>query len=257
MQRIFILLLGAFLLAPQTALAEFKFCNDANEKIWTAIAHNEGGEWKSEGWWSMEPGECKRPIGADLTNRIYYFYAEGTDLDFIEGDYAFCTDRNDAFDIIGNDIQDNCADNGYTKTLFHGVELTDESEVLVTLKKSGGNGVFQIKTVVTQQDQTPLSNSEYMSLLQGKWETEASEITVTGDRYFEFGSGLFGFFEFTGDIEVSSSCPYKDEPGTYVVRSDDSDSELTYCDEITFANKERFVFINRFLESEEVWYRME
>ncbi|MEM0976156.1 MAG: DUF1036 domain-containing protein [Pseudomonadota bacterium] len=258
MRVTFFLLACVALALPGMARAELKFCNDTNVTTYIAIAYSDGGAWKSEGWWNMEPGECKRPIASDLTNSFYYYYADAVEFEFVDGKYNFCT-QNKVFEIIGDDIQDNCSDNGYDTTRFQGIELSGETEILVTLQRQGDVGVTQVQLSGsnTSNESANLSPSDYMSLLQGKWETEDGEITITGDRYFEFGNSIFGFFQFSGDVKIDTSCPYQDDAATYIVRTNDDDSALTYCDEITFANSERFEFVNRFLESTSTWYRIE
>jgi len=61
------------------AMAGFKICNHSDGKVSVAIGYK-GGDygWTSEGWWTIEPGDCKAIMNGDLTNRYYYLYATGS-----------------------------------------------------------------------------------------------------------------------------------------------------------------------------------
>ncbi|MEO1562071.1 MAG: DUF1036 domain-containing protein [Pseudomonadota bacterium] len=246
-------------LLPNAAFAEFKFCNDTDVETFTAIAYSEDGQWTSRGWWSLEPGECKRPLGAELTKRFYYFHLGANDLDFIKGEFAFCT-VNEVFEINGNDVQDNCADNGYSKTLFHGVELTDESEVLVTLKRSGDTGVYQIRTVANAPTK-PNSDAEYLQLLQGSWSVDAvlgsGEVNITGNRYSDYFASIFGSGGSEGSASIQETCSYDDKPGPYLILVDDAEPDKESCYRIKNVTSNAAIFYNDLMDEDEIWYRLE
>lgn len=50
-------------------------CNNSSGKIWTAIATRDDGDWKSRGWWTLEEGQCLRPITKPLQGSEAHFYA--------------------------------------------------------------------------------------------------------------------------------------------------------------------------------------
>ncbi len=59
------------------------FCNRHNQTVWVSIIRYtpncpDGGDWTKEGWWGIEPGQCKIVYGGDLqkVNRYFYYYAE-------------------------------------------------------------------------------------------------------------------------------------------------------------------------------------
>jgi uncharacterized membrane protein len=63
---------------PTAARAELKFCNHTSEQVSLAIGFSspDSGQWTSEGWWTIDPNQCKVPIGGVLKARYYYYYAD-------------------------------------------------------------------------------------------------------------------------------------------------------------------------------------
>lgn len=55
-----------------------KVCNKSSEKVSVSIGYKSGDYgWTSEGWWSVEPGDCTRTVNGDLDQRYYYVCAAG------------------------------------------------------------------------------------------------------------------------------------------------------------------------------------
>jgi uncharacterized membrane protein len=96
----------AVALAPAPARASFKVCNSYNQHINTAVAYysKEYDYFISEGWWGLDPGQCKTAIGGDLKDRYIYVYAVNNDDswewagdDGNGGSYSMCVNPNDPF----------------------------------------------------------------------------------------------------------------------------------------------------------------
>ena len=89
---------------PAAAQADFKVCNQSGEHISVAIAYHdaEAGNWVSRGWWNLNDGECKTPVGGDLKDQYYYLYADG-DQHTWTGDHEFCVDSDNAFTLDESD----------------------------------------------------------------------------------------------------------------------------------------------------------
>jgi len=110
MRRFFVVGLSAaalFVLAaarPTPALASFKICNSSGEHIAVAIAYHDAdaGNWVSRGWWNLDDGECKTPIGGDLKDKYYYVYGDG-DSHVWKGEHQFCVDNNNKFTLNESD----------------------------------------------------------------------------------------------------------------------------------------------------------
>jgi len=97
------LLLAIFALPAKAALT---FCNKADVMHTFAVAFKVEAGWQVEGWWNIEPGDCKVVVGGDLKNRYYYWRAKAKGRDFTGEDFYFCT-KTEAFTIVGE--QGNCA----------------------------------------------------------------------------------------------------------------------------------------------------
>jgi uncharacterized membrane protein len=93
--------LSGFLLI-EPAEAGFRVCNRSNQRVDVAFGypHQQFG-WTSEGWWTIQSGECRTVMNGDLGNRYYYLYAQGAQggrwqaPDSQDGGY-FCV-QNEAF----------------------------------------------------------------------------------------------------------------------------------------------------------------
>ncbi|TNJ45543.1 DUF1036 domain-containing protein [Phaeobacter sp. B1627] len=103
-----LILSGLLACLATPGLADFRICNETGRKTFASIGYKEGDAWVSEGWWTIQPGECSIPIVGDLKNRYYYIRAESETGNWT-GDYSFCY-INDAFTIRGDE---NCTVRGY------------------------------------------------------------------------------------------------------------------------------------------------
>ncbi|MDE2029333.1 MAG: DUF1036 domain-containing protein [Alphaproteobacteria bacterium] len=120
-------ILTAMLVLPRGARAALSFCNRTQAPIEAAIGYHgdTGGgdrDWVSEGWWRIEPGQCARVYGENLTQRFYFYYAyaltqtaKDTPPTVWAGKYTLCT-GDKAFRIRGDN---NCIARGYRATGFH------------------------------------------------------------------------------------------------------------------------------------------
>jgi uncharacterized membrane protein len=72
------LILGG-ILAAETAEAGFRVCNRSSQRIDVAFGypHSQFG-WTAEGWWTIQPGNCRTVMKGNLTNRFYYLFATGS-----------------------------------------------------------------------------------------------------------------------------------------------------------------------------------
>ena len=105
---------------PGVAHAELKFCNHTNEKVSLVIGYNspDSNEWTSEGWWTIDPSQCKVPLGGVLKSRYYYYYAE-SDSGKWDDQYIFCT-QDEKFTIEGNK---DCKSRGYAPEGFREIDV--------------------------------------------------------------------------------------------------------------------------------------
>jgi uncharacterized membrane protein len=113
---------------PSAARAELKFCNQTNEQVSVAIGYKAGEEWTSEGWWTIDPGQCKVPVGGVLKNRYYYYYAD-SDSNKWDGDFIFCTQDN-KFTIQGDK---DCKSRGYSPEGFRELDIGEATSKEIDL----------------------------------------------------------------------------------------------------------------------------
>jgi len=111
-----------WLVAASPAQAWYKFCNKTKAEVSVAFAYRENGEWVSEGWWSIKPGNCSTVHSEDLDQQKYYFYADSDESDNTwSGDSSFCT-LEKKFTITGNT---NCKSRGYKPRGFKEIDVGD------------------------------------------------------------------------------------------------------------------------------------
>lgn len=91
--------------------------------VGVAIAHSNGMEWISEGWWNIPADGCSVLLQGGLKARYYYLHAVHYEVGGgWEGDRSFCTARR-SFTITG---RDECSGRGFEATGFFEVD-TGES----------------------------------------------------------------------------------------------------------------------------------
>lgn len=87
-------------MAATAAQADLTACNRTAEAQKLAIAYSDGSQWVSEGWWGLQPGDCKLVLPGPLAQRHYYYTL--SDPAFAGEGYAFCV-TSDAFTLPGAD----------------------------------------------------------------------------------------------------------------------------------------------------------
>ena len=98
-------------------------CNRTDVDRNVAVGYTRNDVWTSEGWWTLEPGQCANPIDGNLTQRYYYVRAEDPDEYFDGEGYTFCA-VDDAFTIVGDE---NCEDRGYETLSFSEIDTGPEA----------------------------------------------------------------------------------------------------------------------------------
>ena len=122
----------------------FQVCNLTASTVGVAIGYSDGGEFVSEGWWTLAPqrGEtpsCVSPeaLAEPLQERYYYVYAVDYTLGGEwAGDFFMCTSDRE-FTIRG--IED-CVARGYDRTGFVEIDTGDRPTYIVRLTDQQGVG---------------------------------------------------------------------------------------------------------------------
>ena len=70
-------LIDAMVKVAESKQAEIglELCNNSSGKIWTAVATRDDGDWRSRGWWTIEQGQCLRPLTKPLKGSEAHYYA--------------------------------------------------------------------------------------------------------------------------------------------------------------------------------------
>lgn len=112
------------------AHAELSVCNDTPVNASVAIGYMGGGEWTSEGWWTVAPGACVTIVNDPQPQSYYYWHAVNENGEFASDDYFFCTE-NDVFTIVGDR---DCAARGHDRLGFNEIQIGAQgvSEVRLT-----------------------------------------------------------------------------------------------------------------------------
>lgn len=116
------------------AAADLTFCNRTDIGATVAIAYSENGVWVSEGWWRVEPGQCRPVVRAALAKQFYYWRAISGTRVLVDGAYRFCT-SDDAFTIQG---EADCEARGYQSAAFREEEVAGMADFTVTMTDPGG-----------------------------------------------------------------------------------------------------------------------
>jgi uncharacterized membrane protein len=118
-----------FLATP--ARAEFSICNKSLDVLNVAIAYDEDGVFKTEGWWSVGANRCAEVIRQELLNRYIYVYAEDVfGQAATTGDQSMCID-NKKFVIKGNT---DCPGRGFVSAFFFEVDTLSQDRWTLVLK---------------------------------------------------------------------------------------------------------------------------
>lgn len=126
---------------PAPALAGLHLCNKTSHSVSAAVAMawdwdefgEEPGHWRVWGWWNIDPGDCKTPIGASLDttgDATYYYYAHDSQGDVWDGSTPFCVDANYRFD-YNEDEETSCTTGVQHK--FREIKTNDDSDYTLSL----------------------------------------------------------------------------------------------------------------------------
>jgi len=112
------------------AYADFRVCNATQRKVGVAVGYRTNTGWVSEGWWQVEPSNCRALIEGDLSSRFYYLYAEDADgVERWNGPVNMCVSESE-FKIDG---VRNCFPRGFQQFGFREIDTKNQSGWMVQL----------------------------------------------------------------------------------------------------------------------------
>jgi len=120
---------GAPILTAADAEAGLHFCNHTRQTLSVAVGYEQNGQWVSEGWWNVSPGNCATTLAYELPNRHYYFRVKSGGRAWSDEGYTFCT-TSQAFTIYGDT---NCERRGYFTRGFREVNVGESYDHTVNL----------------------------------------------------------------------------------------------------------------------------
>lgn len=89
--------------SSRPASADFTVCSQYRQVIYVAYGYYDGSDYLSEGWWSVDPGQCTLVYQGPLPQRFMYLYGENEDGSTVwSGTQPFCIEPNNGFTIYGN-----------------------------------------------------------------------------------------------------------------------------------------------------------
>ena len=134
-------LLALVFFRPVPARANLQICNKTDYKVSVAVATLSGDCYidycteRIQGWWNIDAGDCKTPIGGDLDtsgDTDYYFYAESSNSTWT-GSLPLCIDPNYEFDYNQRE-DDACTSN--TKKNFQRIKTENYRNYTLSLTPS-------------------------------------------------------------------------------------------------------------------------
>jgi uncharacterized membrane protein len=129
------LMLGLAMLgmAPHTASADFRLCNNTGGKVGIALGYKDNEGWVTEGWWNLGPRSCETLLRGNLVARYYYVYAIDYDRGGEWSGKAFMCSREKEFTIRGTE---DCLARGFDRTGFFEVDTGEQRSWTVQLTET-------------------------------------------------------------------------------------------------------------------------
>lgn len=91
----------ALIWGASAAQAGLEICNKGGAAQTVGLVYKTGKVWFSEGWWTIEPAECKVLVGGDLQQREYY-YTIKNEASYVGQGYWYCA-KDEPFELTGAD----------------------------------------------------------------------------------------------------------------------------------------------------------
>ena len=109
---------GVCLGIPADARADFRLCNTTANRVSVSLAHTDGQNWTSEGWWTIKPADCLSLVRGALQAQFYYLYAMDERGGEWKGKAFMCTTDRE-FKIEG---RQDCFSRGFDRTGFFEID---------------------------------------------------------------------------------------------------------------------------------------
>lgn len=146
---------GAFvaaLLMAVPANAALEFCNRSSYLLDAASAHGVDEGYLVQGWFKLNPGECKTVVPENLGDGEYYAFARtrpahGASRRLTSGDRMLCIDTTDFSFVSAN----GCTDRGLQKVEFARISTDGRKDWTATFSESGNYDNKRARIAGTQR----------------------------------------------------------------------------------------------------------
>ncbi|RLQ89576.1 DUF1036 domain-containing protein [Notoacmeibacter ruber] len=143
--------LAAFFFFSAPARADFRVCNATQSLVGVSIGLRGSSGWITEGWWHIEPANCKTLLEGPLSSRFYYLYAEDAQRGGRwDGPINMCV-ADKEFKIVG--IND-CYARGYQRVGFQEHDTGEQINWMVQLTDEPQPGSDPASAVTPRPDQS-------------------------------------------------------------------------------------------------------
>lgn len=144
--------LGAALLSALPASAALEFCNRSSYLLDAASAHEVEDGFLVQGWFKLNPGECKKVFSENLGDKEHYAFARtrpahGASRRLTSGDRMLCIDTVDFSFVSAN----GCTDRGLQKVEFARVATDGRNDWTATFSESGNYDDKRARIAGTQR----------------------------------------------------------------------------------------------------------
>ncbi len=125
--------LCAALFGTNSALADFRICNNTGSRIGISIGYKDPEHWTTEGWWNLSARTCETIVRGPRGARYFYLSAVDYDRSGEWAGRAFMCTREKEFTIRGTE---DCLARGYDRTGFFEVDTGEQGSWTVQLTDS-------------------------------------------------------------------------------------------------------------------------
>lgn len=121
-----------FICQIKLAQADYNVCNKDAKIANVAIGLFENNKWVTQGWYYIQPGECKVIVSGPL-NKFYYIFAKDPDGVPWSGKTTMCINSRERFRIEG---YEDCLARGWEQAEFFQVDTNNKADHTTNLTSS-------------------------------------------------------------------------------------------------------------------------
>jgi len=121
---------------------ELRICNKTAYDVYFSLAgfdsESPGFQWRSKGWWKVEPAQCNDLSLTEFLTRHLFIHANSSTGSWV-GDFWFCVHEKNAFDLKGDSDCDSRGDGYAARRFIHKTSRVGVYTLNFTDAQSGGD----------------------------------------------------------------------------------------------------------------------